>query len=47
MKSIGCTDLCGDSIVIGLDCDNTFGIDFDGCDDQCEEMTNFTCQSVN
>jgi hypothetical protein len=30
-----CEDLCGDSIVITDQCDNSVGIYHDGCSDQC------------
>lgn len=38
-----CTDLCGDFHVITLPCDNSKGVPFDGCDDDCQPMPDFSC----
>lgn len=39
-----CPDLiCGDSLTIAKLCDNAVGIPYDGCDDNCQVMTDFNC----
>jgi hypothetical protein len=42
-----CTDLCGDFNVITLPCDNAKYIPFDGCDDTCQVMPDFTCATTS
>ena len=38
-----CHDLCGDSVVMTDQCDNSFGVIHDGCTDTCQQETDYTC----
>ena len=38
-----CNDLCGDSVVMTDQCDNSFGILHDGCSDTCQKEPDYTC----
>ena len=40
-------DICGDNYNIIYPCDNQLGIPYDGCDDNCQFMNNFTCWTNN
>lgn len=42
-----CTEICGDLVAWDYPCDNELGVPYDGCDDTCHIMTDFTCTLNN